>query len=314
MQIMAVAWQRCALLAWAFVAIADGLMTMPSIRQGLPADVHMLDMPPQAHVLAMPEQKLAFCFVQKVASQHFAPLFNDVNNITVTVGGGDYDFSTVKGLGLDWTEMTRENGWRFAMFVRHPLERYLSAFLDKCVHEEPDEHYVASDFGVHCFGPTLSGTATWNVSLEAQVALFEERVRHDLAEGLADNPHWLAQYAVMRRYCGEDRFAPEDLDFLGHMTYDNEDVNRQVREMLQLTSLPGIAALAEKHFPTAKAAKAPALVQCGTDHCSSEHEDFMQFYHTPDIVRGVVQLFQEDFDHYTFPSDFKLNFTVPGLP
>lgn len=273
---------RCALLGVALWA-AEGLLAQPKGHDWKEVDLHR-------HVIALPKEKLAFCFIQKVASEHFGPMFNALNNIS---GAGlDPDPSSVYRLGLQYSDLTKGNGWRFAMFVRHPLERYLSAFLSKCVptggNKEP------SSGGKFCHGPTRSAPVT----LDEKVALFEERAKSDLANGLAQDDHWLSQHTVMQRHCGAE-FEPAKLDFLGHMTYDLSETNSQVQELLKLTSVPSIAAVATEHFPLP--ATPLALVQCPTQHCTRAHREIVDFYRNPETVRNVMKLFKDDFDNYDFP-------------
>jgi len=244
---------------------------------------------PHRHVIAMKEHKLAFCYVQKVASEHFGPMFNAVNNIS---GGLDPEYSSLHNLGIPWPEVTRENGWKFAMFVRDPLERYLSAFLSKCLPTGGNKEPVSG--GKNCHGPTRSAP----VSQEEKVALFEERVRTDLANGLPTDDHWLSHYAVMQRHCGADKFEPAKLDYVGRMTYDLAETNSQVQGLLKLTSLAGVEALATQHFP----APSPlALLQCPGQHCTRSYQDFDTFYKNPETVRIVVQIFKDDYAKFSLP-------------
>uniref|UniRef100_A0A7S2DFX9 Carbohydrate sulfotransferase n=1 Tax=Alexandrium andersonii TaxID=327968 RepID=A0A7S2DFX9_9DINO len=272
--------RQCALLA---IAVAG----VDSIR----VSGHRDDAARHRHMIVMASEKLAFCYVQKVASEHFGPMFNAVNNITD--GGYDPGFSTTQSLNIDPSQVTRENGWRFAMFVRSPLERYLSAFLSKCVptgtNKEP------SQGGKWCFGKTRSAPVT----MEEKVELFEERVRNDSVAGLANNDHWLSQYTVMKQNCGVENFAPEKLDYLGHMSSDADAVNSQVKEMLtKFTTLSNAAFVATEHFPTAT--KKLGLLQCPTAHCTQARNQLKHFYRKPETVDLVKTLFADDFENFKF--------------
>mmetsp|Transcript_42764 Transcript_42764/g.123676 ORF Transcript_42764/g.123676 Transcript_42764/m.123676 type:complete len:245 (+) Transcript_42764:2-736(+) len=237
----------------------------------------------------MPEQKLAFCWMQKVASENFAALFNHVNN---NPGGVEALYSSFWALGVNLANVTREKGWRFAAFVRDPLDRYLSAFLSKCV--PVGNNKGPANGGAFCHGPTLSVPLT----LEDEIALFEARVRSDAARGaLPDDFHWKSQSATLRDHCGMDRFNPAKLDFLGHITYDPANVNHEVQALLGLTSLPNISGLSKEHFPLPKGV---SLLGCPKSHCTEAHAQFQDFYRNRETARLVQGLLQDDYDTFNF--------------
>merc|ERR1712176_1628535 len=78
----------------------------------------------------MPEAKFALCFIFKVASEQMVDLFNDGNHRPCDHNG--WMVSQPSRLGVDWSTVTRKNMWSFGILIREPLDRYLSAFLNKC--------------------------------------------------------------------------------------------------------------------------------------------------------------------------------------
>merc|ERR1712014_13375 len=110
--------------------------------------------------------------------------------------------------------LTRENGWRWAVLLRRPLERYLSAFLSKCVNKE--------EKGAHCIpfkdcaeGPWrgLCDTANPNASQQVLVSSFESAVAlsaMDPASLLRDD-HWRPQAS----FCGGLTNSIKNYDFVG---------------------------------------------------------------------------------------------------
>lgn len=242
-----------------------------------------------SHAIVMPKEKLALCYFQKVASEHFCPMFNRVNQVNVTSAW----CSKPSQLGVKWSSVTKEQGWKFAIFVRDPLERYLSAFLSKCVptalNMEP------ANEGKFCHGPTRSQPVT----IEEEITLFEERVRSDAANGLANDGHWESQATTLANRCGMKRFRPSQLDFLGYLTHDLQAVNHEVQSMLSLTKLNGVAKLANEYFPLPKVL-AKGVSQCPKQHCTMAHEKFSKFYRSNETVRIVQSLLQNDYDTFQF--------------
>mmetsp|Transcript_10997 Transcript_10997/g.25852 ORF Transcript_10997/g.25852 Transcript_10997/m.25852 type:complete len:281 (+) Transcript_10997:81-923(+) len=235
------------------------------------------------HALVMPEHKLAFCYFQKVASEHFAPLFNTVNLVE---DPKDQDGSTARRQEVQWSEISKEHGWKFAFFTRDPLERYLSAFLSKCLPTGSNLHPVEN--GLRCYGPMRSAP----VSQEEKIQMFEERTKMDAERGLPNNDHWLSQHTILTRFCDKDKFDPEKVDFIGRMTPDTQSVNDQVQAMLRgLTNLTGIAELTAAHFPVG----ALALVQCPTVHCTASTRVFRSFYRKQETVDIVKKLYADDY-------------------
>mmetsp|Transcript_71386 Transcript_71386/g.209254 ORF Transcript_71386/g.209254 Transcript_71386/m.209254 type:complete len:365 (+) Transcript_71386:80-1174(+) len=226
--------------------------------------------------LLLPERKLAFCYVAKTACTQFKDLFNFLNNFSnKTLGyGHNYLASMPRAMHISPQNITKENGWKFAVFTRDPLLRYLSAFGSSCVSN--GRHF---EHKFECCGKTVSN----RVSQEKMVKHFEERVRYDSTHGLVkEDDHWVEQTEFLRN-CGWEKFRPENLDFRGHLS---GDVNGQVKEMLRLVNYANDTVV-DRFFPHDRIAghRNPMKISAAED-----------FYKDPEILKAAMKLFEDDYE------------------
>jgi len=178
-----------------------------------PFDIDFMNNP-DSRVLVLPKAKLAFCYIEKNACTEFNGLFNHMNGITT---GDMWWRSQPMNFGLQVSDLTQANGWKWAVFLRDPASRYLSAWGSKCLQQEDD--------GINCIPNEAVVHAGW--ADESKVASFKNAVVWNSVhqESLHMNPHWANQ----SDFCGG----------LGDLTsYDmvgilRGDVNGKVRAMLQ---------------------------------------------------------------------------------
>lgn len=235
----------------------------------------------RSHVVLIPSVKLAFCLIPKIASDAFTRLFLEVNGQAMPDCTKEcnhvFHAATAEGLGIDPAELSKENGWKSAYFLRDPLERYLSAFGSKCV---PHVDGKVGDNGANCEGEII--TTPGNSS--DYVTAFEQRVRSDMETGLPPyNPHWVPQVQHIKHQCGMDLFKPDSIDFFGTLS---GDVNAKVKQMLESSNVENFAELADKFFPPEGA---------NAVHASTTSKDFDVFFRNPDIVEDVAELYESDF-------------------
>ncbi|KAL3800147.1 hypothetical protein HJC23_001068 [Cyclotella cryptica] len=104
------------------------------------------------HHFGTTDPAIHFCSIEKVGTTEWRKVFCDLNEEECPNNGGNYPPHCVTGLvGRRCAFMTKKplpNNAPHAVFLRDPLERLLSAFLDKCVkpairrnerHCEPNE-------------------------------------------------------------------------------------------------------------------------------------------------------------------------------
>jgi len=206
---------------------------------------------PGSRVLVFPEKKLAFCYIEKNACTQFNVLFNRLNNR----GGKTWWQSNVDAFSLDIANITRAQGWKWAIFLRNPLMRYLSSWGSKCWQKE--------DRGANCVGKT---------TVHASVADFRSHVSANVANPgpMAANPHWAPQQV----FCG-GLLDAADYDFVGHL---RGDVNEQVHEMLRMAGAPEDAV--EACFPK---------VGVHGHHSSLDPKVYYADAATEDGVRGLFR-------------------------
>jgi len=209
--------------------------------------------------LVYPPKKLVFCYIEKNACTQFNVLFNKLNS---RHGVDDWGLSSLKTFNLKMDDVSRSKGWRWAVFLRDPLKRYLSAWSSKCVQGE--------DYGEKCLP---RGKRSWLGSVrdfEANVQANEQN-----PDPLAHDPHW----ALQQDFCGGLHNAT-DYDFVGQLS---GDVNAQVHKMLRMVGAP------EDHvdrvFPK--------------HHIAGHRSFFMdpeKYYHDPAIRSAVMRMYAADYN------------------
>uniref|UniRef100_A0A6T1IFW2 Carbohydrate sulfotransferase n=1 Tax=Alexandrium monilatum TaxID=311494 RepID=A0A6T1IFW2_9DINO len=225
------------------------------------------------HAIVLPEYKLSFCFIPKIGSTDFKDLFNTINGVSPLIlgFGKEYSASKAEHLGVNESEITKSNGWKFAVFTRDPALRYLSAFGDTCIRGDGHRRHRKA-----CCGPTLSKRAP----KEEMTKHFQARLKRDLEEGLAHNVHWSPQTEIIQR-CGWGHFRPERLDYWGVLS---GDVHGQVKEMLGMVGYTNDTVIS-KFFPKDHVAGHHSALQGGP-------EDYINDL---DTLAAITKLYQDDF-------------------
>lgn len=185
-------------------------------------------------MLVVPEKKLAFCYIEKVASAQFNKLIDALNHRNLSAWRG----SSAQSFGIDPTTISRENGWFKGVFLRRPTERFLSAFLSKCTHRSDGS---IEDDGGYCEGEVVpSGVG---VGSAASVAAFEEMALTRFPN--VGNPHFDPQ----RCFCGGLSGDLREFDYVGLLKADRRDVNEQVQAMLESAGVERASHLVDTFFP-----------------------------------------------------------------
>jgi len=240
----------------------------------------------QTRHIVLPEAKLAFCSLPKVASEAIVSLFNDANQ-RMCDGDRGFMLSEPGRLGVNWSTVTRANGWKFGIFIRDPVERYLSTFLNKCnpLHRIDPEH---------CAGPTWPKGST----AEEVIRVFE---MHVLRQGPYNMPlvpaggrHFWTQTDIIRRECGFEEFSVGRAEFVANAS--DHHFGDDVRAMLERAGVKHGGVLADRYFPA-------------VGHVGAMQSSENLFYNRIDEKRhtdatSFVQSLQEyERSHMTLPSN-----------
>jgi hypothetical protein len=135
--------------------------------------------------IIVPEHRILFCFIEKVACTSFNSLFNHVNNRTTT-GLKDMwalnDAIAFKMTAPQVVQLVKNESWFKAVFYRDPVDRFVSAYRSKCV--------LKAGFSGHCWSTFGHSHASFQTAVDAvkQVKAFS-------------NAHWLQQH----QFCGDLR-------------------------------------------------------------------------------------------------------------
>ena len=137
--------------------------------------------------IVVPEHKLLFCYIEKNACSAFNELFLAVRKQQWSIS--PYFHNTYKKHGLtkgDLEAMVADPTWHKAVFYREPLERFVSAFMSKCVKGHDGDHVQCEQ----AFGEPFP---------EFSNAISQIRDRDRLqGPGTATNSHFMHQH----RFCG----------------------------------------------------------------------------------------------------------------
>ncbi|CAJ1392073.1 unnamed protein product, partial [Effrenium voratum] len=247
---------------------------------------------PWSYTLVHPPKQLAFCYVStsggrwkgKVASQRMVHFFNLLNRVQVPETLTLWNEHISPEELIFWQGSTPVGqkipepgrGWRFAAFVRDPLERYVSAFLSKCV---PGPDGVLEDNGRHCcfaaYGKHLTG--------EQLIEAFERRVIRDAKmRGPCDNMHWRPQVECLAM-CGPQFHDTRTLDFLGVISaFHGRPMKDQVYEMLSMANVT------QQHVEKVFGSQPD-------QHARDAGSFFQKFFRNITILCAALSLYQIDY-------------------
>ena len=224
-------------------------------------------------MLVLPKEKLALCTIAKVGFQNFNDMFNQINDRK------GHRMSSYKKVGLDWKEVTKDNGWKFAVFFRDPLERYLSAWGSKCL-REASGHLEGN--GARCDGEVVQESN----DTESMIQAFERRVQTDVQKKLStstSNGHFMTQVDSIAR-CDSERFDMHAVNFLG--SFSDGKASEVVHDMLVNVKVPHADKVAEKWFPRHHIA----------GHSSDTHGKMAAYFRNRATVLGAYELYKEDYE------------------
>lgn len=164
------------------------------------------------YLLLVPELKLAFCFIPKVACTQFNRLMNTLNKIPKMGAGCGPDDPNFKSVYTSFgyssqREILDDPAWTKAVFLRDPLERVVSAYRSKC--EAPRE----------CGSYLPCGS---NFSMTVKTMVKDSSWKQD--------QHWRPQ----EHFCQGLATNIQKFNFVGHLSKDYTQVSNKLIEMLEL--------------------------------------------------------------------------------
>jgi hypothetical protein len=238
-------------------------------------------------LLIVPGKKFAFCYIEKNACTQFNRLVNALNGMSSedaipfwksnSQGKFKHFFNSEHVDGFKKNPISRSNGWKMAVFVRDPAERFLSAWLSKCDAWEYG--------GIDCLGPRVT-----DLPDSEKVEMFEKTVVNLLPEYMRrvrDDGSYNAHYDPQHIFCGGH--AIDEYDFVGKLSGSPAHIQEQVVDMLKTQA--GIEAsdplmdLPRKLFPSEKTA----------GHGTGSTNLMKQFYRNRSIYNKVVSLYSADY-------------------
>lgn len=272
-------------------------------------------------LLLDPNRKLAFCYFPKVASNLFNILFIRLNHLDKhefkisrfgAVSAERFGKNVGQEIGRD--EISHEHGWKFAIFTRDPLSRFLSAFGSKCLPKSDGRPGAIRECGgIVGQGPPDGWPIIFHPApVDDMVRAFEEYVVHfkttlhstssspHADRLLTNNRHYMRQVDLLNS-CGHWAHIVGPVDFIGNL---HGDVQAQVKAMLDLGRANCSTCkrskdnhMAERFFPAESVRSQHNPAEYTTD----------VFYRNRSIKQMVFEMYKIDYDTFgiPYPEDFQ---------
>ena len=225
-------------------AVASVLESNASLTEGQWSIDHIrYERPPKLQqdwtmqrLVILPDHKLLFCYIEKVAGTSFNSLFNHIAGHKTNRLKNMWFLNDFRRRGLkmrDVIGLLGNESWHKAVFYRDPVDRFVSAYISKCVLRSKDK--FSRKGSRHCKDIFGNRTATFHQALKV--------VSQVSAIG---NAHWLQQF----QFCGDLRkhlSSFETVELLEPGT-----MNLKVKRMLSRASIlvtEDIVAAVDQYFP-----------------------------------------------------------------
>jgi hypothetical protein len=244
----------CMAMALAFVVQKDAHLT----------DRHL------NRFIVVPEHKLLFCYIEKVACTSFNRLFNQMRSqppdgfwFANTPAKHNLSKSALEGLLVDPT-------WHKAVFYREPLARFLSGYRSKC---EPghdhDTHHCSATFG------------SVNASFQQAVAAIA------LMDGTSADKDQVVDehYQRQARFCGGLENTLRYYDTIELLT--KETAHERVGAMLENAGVNKTLPFFNKIFP--------AHMNSTAAHVTNAEAAESKYYTTTAMANTVMAHYMEDY-------------------
>eukprot|EP00438_Fugacium_kawagutii_P002828 Skav214114 [mRNA] locus=scaffold1185:373580:374659:- [translate_table: standard] len=235
-------------------------------------------------------KRQALCSIPKVGLTQFFMLMQRVGQNNVSYGHFNKAESRWETRLSGWFASNIFWGdprWKYAVFVRDPLERFVSAFVSKCM--KPS---ASCGDDMKMFWGNVSSVSP----LVDQVRAFRLFVALPVpTPKMLEDDHWIPQSVYLLHGCG---FPWQRLDFVGLMTADKIQMNIQVRAMFHQFgfSLERAAKLADEHFPRKGFAnerhERHSNIHGKIGHV---HSRFRAFYSRKETLQQVMRYVRQDY-------------------
>jgi len=237
-------------------------------------------------LLVVPKLKFAFCYIEKNACTQFNTLMNRLNRYEYS-GNAVFLKSSYQTFNMDSEEINKANGWRMAVFLRDPSERFLSAWMSKCVAWE--------DKGANCLG----GRRVSGNDSNSGISSFETMVDRDLPAYVYLRDHrwggaYNSHYDPQANFCNGLNLA--DFDYVGHLVGNPDVVHDQVQKMLR-----DVAMVPENEMESAGVESIFPRDQVEGHHSAyfgfnDTSAMLNSFYASPLVREAVSEAFRSDYD------------------
>ena len=168
------------------------------------------------HHFSTTDPAINFCTIEKVGTTEWRRVFCDLNGDECLSNGGSYPKHCVSGLPgrkcAFKTNKTVPDDAPKAVFLRDPLERLLSAFLDKCIKPMVRKHEK------HCEPNEVFNTEGWGKKKQSPTKDIEDDPKQFFAAYLDVMPlSWNVHFVPQALYCDLYRTVGTDYEFVGDM-------------------------------------------------------------------------------------------------
>mmetsp|Transcript_102832 Transcript_102832/g.187742 ORF Transcript_102832/g.187742 Transcript_102832/m.187742 type:complete len:428 (-) Transcript_102832:98-1381(-) len=245
--------------------------------------------------IIVPEHKLMFCYVDKVASRNFNDLFAtlrlryDSKMVHTFKYGGWFQNSPFHHgyTKEDLEEMLVSKRWRKAVFYRDPVERFVSAYRSKCEGADSDGGWICADeFG--------SPHASFSEAIQ-KIKDFDER-QEPLDESYT-NVHFRRQSS----FCGGLQDTLKYYDFVEPLTQSTS--RDKVLKLLHAVGVdPVTIPYLDVIFPAMAAGNGSASMQEEPDsqHNTNTLEHLRDYFPRdhPEYLATLIHHYKDDYNAF----------------
>jgi len=283
-------WQLALLLAMVSARHSKitprNLTSLPRVPNLLPSEMpNMTDILLERFII-VPEHKLLFCYIEKVACTKFNGLFNAVRGIS---SKNMWYHNSAHSLGWKKDDLANalvDPEWQKAVFYREPLERFLSAFLSKCAgrHDRDGPAHCKRFFGLPKISATHFSHAVASLAtLDRGTAAFKQI-----------ETEFDAHFTRQAKFCGGLDRTLQYYDTVVQLTHDT--AREEVVKMLEKSGIaPANVPNFDKFFPPSNSDQGALSGRGRKRHTTSADAHIQQYYSRNELTATVVSHFLEDY-------------------
>jgi len=232
--------------------------------------------------IVVPEHKMIFCYIEKVACTQFNHLFNTITGAKSIYLDWKWYRNSLKAVG--WSKQQLEDAivnpaWHKAVFYREPMERFLSGYRSKCEegHDSDGPNHCRPFFGKRF--PTFPEAVNAVARMDQQMSDAEQMDQKS-------DVHWTRQ----TKFCGGLDRTLQYYDTV--VQVDHHTAREEVQKMLNKSGIESSdLPLFDKLFPKGTVGN----TGLNKGHVTAADAHMLEYYNTPDLTNTILEHYMEDY-------------------